>query len=651
MTDRVDMREFVGGFVIESNELLAIARASLLDIDAAHKEGATRPRAVRELFRALHTIKGLAGMIGVEPIVEIAHAMETLVRGADRAGGRLRRTSIETCLNGVRAIEERVRAVSERKAPAPAPEELLDAVAIDDASPEPAGPLPPIAAAWDERLAPGERTMLYEALRSGQRAWTIEFVPSDDKASRGISIGTIRSRLGELGDIIKVAPRVLTGGAGVAFDILLISTAEQAALALDGAISQVTAIDPPPEVIAPVIEEEASEPSLQRAVVRVELSRLDDLQEQLSALIVSRFRLEHEIARMAAAGQSVRALREIAELQARQLRELRRAILRARLVRLIEVLEPLSLIARTASRAGGGEVKLELDTANSELDKAVADRLLPAVIHLVRNAIDHGMEPVDERVAAGKPAIGTVRVVARELPGARVSIAISDDGRGIDRAAIAKRSNREIPDDHTLLAVLGTPGFTTRDTATRTSGRGVGMDVVCRIASELGGDLAISTSVGAGTTFTLTVPLTIALVDGLAFECGRQMFVAPVAAIEEIFELGDTVAPASHGARHPATLIERRGRVISVVSLGSVLALDNGASAKKALLVRRAGDLLAFAIDRTIGRYEVVVRPIIDPLARAPGISGSTDLGDGRPTLVLDLNELGATLTTGDRPS
>jgi two-component system chemotaxis sensor kinase CheA len=306
-----------------------------------------------------------------------------------------------------------------------------------------------------------------------------------------------------------------------------------------------------------------------------------------------------------------------------------------------EVLEPLWLIARSASRGGTSEVKLELDVGTSELDKAVADRLLPAIVHLVRNACDHGIEATADRERAGKPAVGTVRVVAHELPGARLAIAISDDGRGIDRVAVGQRAGKAIADDHELLAVLST-----KDVVSRTSGRGVGMDVVQRIATELGGELAIASVLGEGTTFTLTVPLTIALIDGLAFQCGKQTFVAPVAAIEEIVELGDTVAPAAPQATHAATLIERRGRAISVVSLGKVLALA-GSEPTKVLLVRRGSDLMGFSVDRTIGRYEVVVRPLVDPLARAPGISGATDLGDGRPTLVLDLNELGTNLLQG----
>ncbi len=646
MGDRVDMAEFVGGFTAESTELLALARASLLEIEAGHKEGASKPRAVRELFRALHTIKGLAGMIGVEPIVEIAHAVETLVRAADRSGGRLRRSGIDACLHGVRALEERVRAVAEHKPPAPAPDKLLDALSAEDASAEPPEAPPPFSSEWDARLNPGERMHLFQSLRAGHRAWSIEFAPSEGKSAAGFNIANVRVQLGALGEIVKVAPRAVVGGPGVVFDLLVIADVDEAALLLGGAIDRVSAIEPPEISAAVAVErDEDAEPSLQRAVVRVELERLDDLQDQLSSLIVSRFRLEHEIARLASSGVSVHTLREIGELQARQLRKLRKAILRARMVRVTEVLEPLALIARSASRGGAIDVKLELDTGNSELDKAVADRMLPAIVHLVRNAVDHGIETISDREQAGKPATGTVRVTARELPGSRVAVAISDDGRGIDRAAVAHRVGQEIPDDHALLGVLTTPGFSTRDVVTRTSGRGVGMDVVRRIATELGGELAIETTLGVGTTFTVTVPLTIALVDALAFVCGNQTFVAPISGIEEILELAtDSMIPAAPNAKHAATLIERRGRAISVVSLGSVLALP-ASLPRRVLLVRRGGDLVGFSVDRTIGRFEVVVRPILDPLARAPGISGATDLGDGRPTLVLDLNELGTNLT------
>jgi two-component system chemotaxis sensor kinase CheA len=655
MTDRVDLREFIGGFVAEANELVAAANASLLEIEAANKEGSSRPKAVRDLFRALHTIKGLAGMIGVEPIVEIAHALETIVRAADRAGGEFRRAAVEVSLRAIRAIGDRVRAVAEEKPVAPAPEQLLQALAATDvASDVPIAP-PPMALEWDSRLSAGERQQLFLALRGGSAAWTIVFIPSDEKAARGVTIGTVRAALAASGELVKVAPRAVPATeemkAGVAFDLLMISSASELELArlaetTPDLVTRVTAfVEPKPalESIEPLDEEDHS--AIGRALVRVELSRLDDLQEQLSVLIVSRFRLEREISAHAVLGHDVRRLREIAELQGRQLRDLRRGILRARMVRVAEVFEPLPLLLRSLTRPGVKEVHLEIGARDAELDKAVADRILPAIVHLIRNAVDHAIEPVEERVAAGKPRAGTLRVSCKDVSGNRLELSVTDDGRGIDRADIARRSDRVVDDDKTLLDVLATPGFSTRDVVSRTSGRGVGMEIVRRIVvNDLGGELSVSTEAGVGTTFTLVIPLTIAIIDVFSFGCGSQVFVVPVTTVEEIFELSPDhriAPPVPGGTKISMSLLARRGHAMPLVSLGALLAIDNGEHARKALVVRRNGEAIAFAVDTMLGRHEVIVRSIDDPLINAPGIAGATDLGDGRPTLLLDLTELG----------
>ena len=658
MSERVDLNEFIGGFVVEADELLATANACLLEIDTAVASGTSKPKAVRELFRALHTVKGLAGMVGVEPIMELAHALETLLRTADRAGGNLQRGAVEVSLQGVRAIGDRVRMVAEGRPVTAAPARLIEQIAATDASSETVSAPPPIADEWDSRLSASERQQVFRDLQAGVPAWTLSFVPSEERAARGISIATVRTGLAAVGEIIKVAPRTQLDAngkqTGIRFDILLLSTATPERLAeildVDPATLQRLATpaaaapaaepDPEPELDADL---EADNPRAGRSTVRVELGRLDELQEQLASLIVSRFRLERELAAQAARGLDVRKLREVTDLQARQLRDLRRAILRVRMVRVAEVLEPLALVVRSVARTSHKEVRLERDVRDAERDKAVADRLLPALIHLVRNAVDHAIEPPDVRVAEGKPRIGTVRIACRELASKHLELAISDDGRGIDREAVAKRAHREIPDNETLLDVLTTPGFSTRDAITQTSGRGVGMDIVKRVAvQELGGELALDTRLGVGTTFTLTVPLTIAIVEVFSFECARQPFVVPVAAIEEIFELtGERVDPPGKQADQRVTLVHRRGHALPLISLGARLAIDAGTVEKNALVIRHNGELIAFAIDRMLGRQEVVVRPVDDPLVRARGIAGATDLGDGRPTLVLDLSELG----------
>lgn len=631
MTERVDLREFIGGFIAESDELVAAANAALLEIEAANATGSSRPRAVHDLYRALHTIKGLAGMIGVEAIVEIAHGLEALVRVAER-GSALDANAVDVVLRGVAAIGERVRAVADQRVPAPAPPALLEAIAAAQPRVE-SRPLPPAAPV--------------------EQQWLVTFTPTPAHAARGVTIGSVRTRLAELGEIVKVVPRATPELAtSLAFDILIVSTALPAAIAEIAATTtdRVVAIGAPLPAPPPAAElaladpEPEPGPAIGRPLVRVELTRLDELQEQLSHLIVSRFRLEREAAALAAAGVDVRGLREVVELQGRQLRALRRAILRTRMVRVSEVLEPLGLLVRSLARTAQRDVRLELVARDAELDKAVADRLLPALVHLVRNAVDHAIESPEARTAAGKPRTGLVRVTCTEIGGNRLELAVEDDGRGIDRAAVARRANRAIDDDRELLDVLAAPGFSTRHEPSHTSGRGLGMDIVKRIATgELGGELLVASTLGAGTQFTLRVPLTIAVVEVFSFVCGAQTFVVRVSSVEEILELArdQSIAPPAD-ARDPSPIrmIERRGRAISVVSLGTLLAIDSGAGASKAIVTRHAGEPVAFAVDRMLGRHEVVVRPIDDTLVKVRGIAGATDLGDGRPTLMLDLDAL-----------
>lgn len=663
MSERVDLQEFLGAFVVEAEELVVTANASLLEIEVAIAEGTSRPRAVRDLLRALHTIKGLASMIGVEPIVELAHALETLVRAADHAGGSLRPAAVEIALQGVGAISDRVRAVAEHRAVAEPPGGLIEAITSTEVGAAASMIATAIPPEWEARLSPGERQQLALALQTRAPVWTLSFSPSEANAARGITITTVRAGLGAIGEIVKIIPRSIEATAsvkrGVAFDILIVSTATQLAIAEiastdpDRVIAMVQPA-PAPAPAGPAFDvtdsldpidrdEHVSTPG--RAVVRVELARLDDLQDQLALLIVSRFRLEREIASLTELGTDVRRLHEVVRIQGRQLRDLRRAILRARMVRVAEVLEPLPLLVRSLVGSSQRLVQLEVEARDVELDKAVADRLLPALIHLVRNAVDHGIETPEQRVALGKPRTGTVRVSCLEVAGNFIEVVVRDDGRGIDRAEIARRANRPIADDAGLLAVLTSPGFSTRDVATMTSGRGLGMDIVRRIAvGDLGGEISMTTHPDAGTAFTLRVPVTMSVMDVLSFQCGPQAFVVPALVVEEIIEVLPeliVVPPNTFATMSPLSLVARRDHAIPLVSLGALLAIDSGAHARKALVVRRNGEAIAYTVDRVIGRQGVVVRTIDDPLVHVPGIAGATDLGDGRPTLVLDLNELG----------
>ncbi|WP_375755104.1 chemotaxis protein CheA [Corallococcus exercitus] len=677
MSGSGEFAEFLPAYLAEVDELLASAQRDLLAVEEAVRRGLAQPRAVRELFRALHTLKGLSAMVDVEPIVSLAHWMEASLRLADQAGGRLPESSVEPMVEGLRAIELRVRQLGAGKTASPAPPALLERLEalgpqVLDAAPQRARPVKLDAeAAFASRLAPSEREQLEGGLVAGQRALRLDFVPSSERAAKGLNINTVRERVAKLADIVKVLPLsgAAAGGASLAFALLLITRAEDAALldAVGGPPASVRSLEAPagpaeaPGALAPappdlapmpasaVLDEELDEPEVRRGggLLRVEVSRLDEAMEWLAALVVNRSRLTRAVAALTRAGAPTRELTAILQENGRQLRDLRSAILRLRMVRVGDVLERLPLLVRGLRRATGKAVRLELDVGDAELDKAVADRLLPALVHLVRNAVDHALETPEERQAAGKAPEGLVHLRCHARASGQLELTLRDDGRGVDAKAVAKAANAPVPDSaDALLDLLCRPGLSTRQEATRTSGRGMGMDIVRRIVVEqLGGELRMETRKGTGTTFTLSVPLTVTLMDAIVFECAGRRYAVAVGTVEELIDVAGVVHPAGADG---VGLVERRGAAVPLVSLARLLdaAVPGDAGAKdggaKALIVRQRGDPVAFAVDRLLGQQEIVLRPLEDPLVRVPGVAGATDLGDGQPTLVLDLAALGA---------
>lgn len=661
MTERLDREQFLAGYLAEVEDHIRGATSNLLALDAAVRAGRPQARALRELFRALHTIKGLSAMVDVEPVVELAHAMEALLRAADQGGGRLDAPAIERLLQGVTAIEARVKAVAARQPVAAAPPELLEAIAgLSLGAPRVAAPpgalqLEPALLA---KLAPGEVEQL-TAPGDGRRAVRLDFTPSPERAARGLTITSVREALGRLGELVKVLPRAVPDAPGsLVFSLLLVTAADPAALgaAVGGGPGEARDLAPPPvEASPPALEAfDEDEPApaagrIRHQVVRVSVERLDDALDKLAALIVSRFRLERVILAHRERGVDVRDLTLVVAEMGRELRDLRAAIMRARMVSVAELLERIPLIVRGLAQATGKEVRVRIDAGRAELDKAVAERVFPAIVHLVRNAVDHGIELPAERMKAGKPAEGTIQVTCAAHSDTRLELEIGDDGRGVDAAAVALRAGRPAPRDAAeLLELIALPGLSTRAEASTTSGRGVGMDIVKRIVDGLGGELLLRSEPGQGTTFTLRVPLSVSILDVLSFECAGQPFVVPMATVEEIVELGpeDVVkSPTPEGRAASAArgdgvrLVRRRGQVVPVIDLRALFELpaSTARARTKALVVRRRAEPYAFEVDRMLGQQEVVIRSLDDPLVRVPGVTGTTDLGDGRATLVLDL--------------
>jgi two-component system chemotaxis sensor kinase CheA len=658
VSEPVDLTQFLGGFLVEADEHLGLASRNLITLEGDLKQGRPSPRAVRELYRSLHTIKGLAAMVGIEPIVDIAHAMETVLRNADRRGGQIAPLAPDVLLQGVAAIKHRVAALASGAPVQPAPRAVLDAVA--DLAPlaadgvvsaDPTLDLPPEIA---DKLNESERAQL-AAPGEGRRAVRLDFVPSPARAAAGTTITRVREAVATLAEIVKVVPLSRPSGTevpgGLLFALLALTSAsdEELGSLCGGAVQGVQEIR---GLAAPArADDEPLDDSVaSRGVVRVDVARLDDALEKLSALVVTRFRLGRAVATLAGQGIDVRALQHIVQENGRQLRDLRGSIMRARLIPAAEMLERVPLLVRGLARTTGKQITLDLDAGRAELDKAVAERIFAAIIHLVRNAVDHGLETPAERVRAGKPPAASLRMTCFERSSRHLELTIEDDGRGIDGAALARRAGRPLPvSDEGLLALMIIPGVSTREAATTTSGRGMGMNIVKRtIVDELAGELSVRSAAGKGTTFVMRVPMSITIVDAFSFRCGHQPFVVPVSVVEEIVEVDPaavTRAPSGKG-RAELRMLERRGAAVPLVNLDGIFHLTPERTVtRKAIVVRRNGQPFAFEVDQMVGQQEVVVRPLEDPLIRRPGIVGSTDLGDGQPTLVLDLISLSATLS------
>jgi len=661
---QVDLREFRAAYLAEVDEHLSAINALLLAVERTSQAGKPSPRDLRELMRLLHTIKGLSGMVGIEPVVTIAHRMETVLRRADTAGGLVGDRSLEALIEGARAIEARVRSVEKNEPVAEPAAATLAALDLEDLPAQ--QPSPPDVALDPEiaaKLTASEREQLTQGAAEGHHALRIDFAPAPAKAERGQTITSIRERLAAMGEIVRVLPIARPAAAGtpgglVFVVILLTEVSEQdiaqaVSLPLEDIRELVAArrlpTAPLPE---PELEPEGETIEPQRpGILRVEVARIDDTIEKLSGLIVTRSRLSRAVAKLREAGVNTRELESIMADNARQLRDLRGAILRVRMVPIAAVLDRLPLVIRGLGRTTGKQVRLVIDGAGAELDKIVAERIFPALVHLLRNAVDHGIEIAAERTRLGKPEQATITVTASSRDNRQIELRIADDGRGVDRDRVAAKAGRDVPhDDATLLELLCRPGLSTRDAVDTTSGRGVGMDIVHKIVVDgLGGVLSLETQPGKGTTFVMRVPLTIAIVDAFALRCADERFVVPVPVVEEIIELDASRLVRGPRVRGRETRVfARRGEIVPVVDLARALGLPEVAAhaGQQALVVRRGHDEpVAFVIERVLGQQETVIRPLADPLVAVVGVSGSTDLGDGRATLVLDLLGLCAKLS------
>jgi len=638
--------EFIDDFFSECDEHLTTVRRVLLDVES---HATTRPNAtdLHDLQRALHTLKGLSGMVGLGSAEEIAHAMEDGVRAVQNLD-RVPASVLETLFVGERLLETAVASRRSNSAP-PSPGPYVDRVR---------DVLRSSASYGSPRTS--EAVVVSTSSTAGiapSRVVRFDFTPSAGLAARGVGVELVRQRLASLGEITSTTPRVREAG-GLVFEFVVAlsggATPDDAwrsdGLTWDGAEAFVIEEEP----VGVVIHESRPAPSVPTAsasnVVRVDLSRLDDLMRLVGELVVSRARLEASLERIDGT-KSSSGYEDLLEANAtieRQIRTIREGVMRIRLVPIGEVFERMRFAMRDIARDTGKEIRLEFSGQDTEIDKLIVDRMLEPLLHLVRNAASHGIETRTDREAAGKSPEGTIWLRARAA-GDRIVLEVEDDGAGIDLERLAQRA-REIgvsitPDtvsSDAVLDVICEPGFSTREVADMASGRGIGMAVVRSTVRSLGGDLYVASEIGQGTRFTVELPLTLMITDALIVEIGDQSMAIPQGSLREILPLD----PSTVTRLENNEVMSYRGRVVPLIDLGKLFHLPSPPHARRHVLIV-GNDLhpAGLVIDRVLGLREIVVHPIADPLIAVPGVSGATELADGRVSLILDA----AALVRGSR--
>jgi two-component system chemotaxis sensor kinase CheA len=369
----------------------------------------------------------------------------------------------------------------------------------------------------------------------------------------------------------------------------------------------------------------------------VPAERLDELMDRVGELVITQSRLKQVAA--ASGDPQVKAIAEEIERLALDLRD---STMGVRMVPIGTLFSRFRRLARDLSVELGKEIELATVGEDTELDKTMIERLNDPLVHLIRNACDHGLEPPDARVAKGKPAAGRITLAARHA-GQSVLVSVSDDGRGLDHARIRARAEQNglvqpgaRPSDAELVQFLFHPGFSTAREVTRLSGRGVGLDVVKRTIEALRGGIEVAAT-ASGTAFTMRLPLTLAIIDGLLVRVGAGRYVIPLSAVEECVELDATADARSTGR----SFLSIRGSLVPYLRLRDVFATAAPPDRYQKVVIVSAGDLrVGLVVDQVIGGHQTVIKSLSRLHAGIGMFSGATILGDGTVALILEIAHL-----------
>ena len=673
----LDVNQYLDIFLDESREHLQTCNEKLLELE----KNPTDLQLVNDIFRAAHTLKGMSATMGFDDMAQLTHHLENMFDAIRNEQMIVTPESMDTMFEALDHLEAMVQSIAEGGDGKRDVTEISKKLDVTGSHAETASAVETAeasSAASDLDYNEFERTVLDEAREQGFKCYELNVTLSDACLLKAVRVYMIFERLNEAGEVVKTVPnaellesedfesefsisylskqpmeevkKIVTAISEVEqVEISEVSAFEEAAPAEAKAAKPEQKNE---EVAAPAAKAPANDAPKANGnngaatggtkTIRVNIDRLDSLMNLFEELVIDRGRLE-QIAKELENNE----LTDTVERMSRISGDLQSIILNMRMVPVETVFNRFPRMIRQLTKELNKKIELIIEGAETELDRTVIDEIGDPLLHLLRNSLDHGIESPEERVKKGKPEKGTVLLKAYHS-GNHVFIEVEDDGGGINRKKVLEKAlergviterEAETLEDHQIDSLIFAAGFSTADTISDISGRGVGLDVVKNKLESLGGSVSINSTEGQGSLFSIQLPLTLSIISVLLVKLEEETFAIPISSIIEtaVIKKSDILQT------HDREVIDFRGFIVPVVYLKKQFNVPNANDLEEELhiiVVRKGDKLTAFVVDSFIGQQEVVLKSLGDYLPNVFAISGATILGDGQVALIVDCNAL-----------
>ncbi|GAB4536241.1 MAG: chemotaxis protein CheA [Thermodesulfovibrionia bacterium] len=634
-------------FIAEAEEILEEATSSALEL-----QDGFNPDVLNSVFRSIHTMKGLAGLFGLKNISDYSHSFESLLD--DIRMGRIDFSIdiVDFILNNIDILRGFIADVGKGKEVIDVDGAIKEIEAFrkgvstkkEDIRIEDIGIDPSILRVLSEY----EEQRLKSNFREGKGIYLIKTVFNLDVFSERLE--EVNSKLKAMGEIIATLPTsegVPDGHLGFNFLYSTIETGER--------VKEEIKVDDIKEIVSPASKavkpsrgEAKGQPSLKSTTntVRVDIDKLDSILDNISDLVMAKggvFRIGKELAEAYGYTPLVIDIHKVAQSLDRSLTELQSHILGLRMIPFQQIFIKLSQIIRRYSKDSKKEIELKIYGEDTEIDKQIAEDIMESMVHLVRNAIDHGIETMEERVRLNKPPKGTLTLRAYSK-GNSVAVEVKDDGRGISINRVRERAiekglitEHDVLDHKEVINLIFTPGFSTKKDVSELSGRGMGMDIVKEKIASIGGFIDVETEENIGTTFTITLPITLAIIRALIVQCADEKFAIPLTSITETITISEGDIQTIEGRE----VVEYRGKLLPLIRVANVFMLEEVPQPEYYAVIAGIGEKrLGIVVDAIHEQTEIVIKPLGEHLKGIPCISGAAEVGRHEIVFVVDIDRM-----------